>query len=84
MEGSGRYYFTFISTGIVEDDKHLDIVKAELRESLPAQSGLIDSIAPMTELVIEENLDFEDVSNLIRVFRLCSAGFRVDLSSTDV
>lgn len=83
MESDKRHYFTFISTGIVEEDKHLDTVKGELKTFLPGKSGLIDSITPMSELVIEENLDFEDIAELINVFRNCGAGFRTDLSSSE-
>ncbi len=80
MDGSGLFYFSFISTGIVEDDKHLDNVKTDLRDFLPHKSDLIDMISPMSELTIAEDLDFESVVDLIKVFRNCGAGFRVDLS----
>jgi len=80
VEDNGRYYFTFISTGIVDQDKHLDTVKAELQEFLPRKSEVIGSIAPMSELIIEEDLDFEGIAELIKVFRNCGAGFRIDLS----
>ena len=81
MVDKSSYYFTFISTGIVEEDKHLDTVKAELKKFLPGSAGLIDGITPMSELIIEENLDFEDIAELVKVFRNCGAGFRIDLSS---